>query len=136
MALISGLVSTYSAGALQVTVAKDFSVKYYDNYKVPSKRRCLCANPYFDKIAEYLQVVSNTLVNETYVLVQCGTSSPAADSLPLGAKTFQIPLVSVMAVDTVPLAFLVRLPSDYESLLEILQKLLNILRMHCCSLYT
>ena len=53
------------------------------------------------------QIVTNSQVNETYVLYQCGLSAPNNALLPLGAKVFSIPLTSVAVGDTVPLAFLV-----------------------------
>lgn len=41
------------------------------------------------------------------MLYQCGTAAPAAESLPEGAKLFQIPLVSVSVPETVPYAAMV-----------------------------
>ena len=56
-----------------------------------------------------LQIVRNLLVNETYVLYQCGTQAPSSNALPAGSKVFSIPLTSVAVLETVPIAFLVRL---------------------------
>ena len=55
------------------------------------------------------QAVSNTLVNDTYLLYQCGTAPPVVAN---GGNLFEIPLTSVSVPDTVPYAFLVsqRLP--------------------------
>lgn len=50
------------------------------------------------------QAVSNTLVNDTYLLYQCGTTPPAVQN---GGNLFEIPLTSVSVPDTVPYAFLV-----------------------------
>lgn len=54
-----------------------------------------------------LQIVRNTLVNETYVLYQCGLQPPPTASLPEGSKLFSVPLDSTAVIETVPLAFLV-----------------------------
>ena len=51
------------------------------------------------------QTVTNTLVNNTYLLYQCGTLPPAG--LNGAPNAFQIPLTSVSVPDTVPYAFLV-----------------------------
>lgn len=59
-----------------------------------------------------MQVVKNSLVNETYVLYQCGTPMPSPNSLPAGAKMFSVPLNSVAALETIPVAFLVSLQLD------------------------
>jgi hypothetical protein len=67
-----------------VTVAEDFTVKYYDTYKV----------------------VTNERANETYALYQCGTTPPAESDLPPGAKVLEIPLSSVAVDDTTALGFL------------------------------
>jgi hypothetical protein len=67
-----------------VTVAEDFTVKYYDTYKV----------------------VTNTRANETYALYQCGTVPPPRSDLPEGAKILEIPLSSVAVDDTTALGFL------------------------------
>eukprot|EP00884_Botryococcus_braunii_P017095 jgi/Botrbrau1/4069/Bobra.152_3s0025.2 len=69
-----------------VTVARDFSVAYFNNYKV----------------------VTNSKANETYVLYQCGVPKPAVGDpgVVAGAKFFEIPLISVVVADTVPLGFL------------------------------
>lgn len=74
----------------QVTVARDFSVAYYNNYKV----------------------VKNSKANETYVLYQCGVPKPKAGDpgIPAGAKFFEIPLVNVIVAETVPFGFLVPRP--------------------------
>lgn len=69
---------------LQVASAEGFTVDYYNSYKI----------------------VTNKIANETYVLYQCGTSPPAADAIPEGAKVFQIPLTSISAPETVPYTFL------------------------------
>ncbi len=72
---------------LQVTAAKDFTVAYYNNYKV----------------------VTNKKANETYVLYQCGVPKPIAGSPGVvpGAKIFEVPLMNVAVTDTIPLGFLV-----------------------------
>lgn len=57
--------------------------------------------------AFYVQIVRNLLVNETYVLYQCGTTPPSTNSVPAGAKLFAIPLTSVAVLETVPIAYLV-----------------------------
>ena len=57
-----------------------------------------------------MQIVTNSEVNETYVLYQCGLAAPSNALLPPGSKVFSIPLTSVSVADTVPLAFIVRLP--------------------------
>ncbi len=71
----------------------------------------------------HVQVVKNLLVNETYVLYQCGTNAPSTNSLPVGAKMFSMPLTSVAVLETVPIAFLVSQspllefsPSSFSSL--------------------
>lgn len=69
---------------MQVVSADGFSVDYYNSYKI----------------------VTNKIANETYVLYQCGTAPPSADTIPAGAKVFQIPLTSISAPETVPYAFL------------------------------
>lgn len=74
----------------QVLNAQGFSVDYYPTYKV----------------------VHNNIVNESYVLYQCGVQPPAASSFPNGTKFFQIPLTSVSAPETVPFAFLELLGVD------------------------
>jgi len=51
------------------------------------------------------QTVTNSLVNNTYLLYQCGTLPPAG--LNGAPNAFQIPLTSVSVPDTVPYAFLV-----------------------------
>ena len=51
------------------------------------------------------QAVTNKLVNDTYLLYQCGTTPPAVQN---GGNLFEIPLTSVSVPDTVPYAFLVR----------------------------
>ena len=56
------------------------------------------------------QVVRNTLVNETYVLYQCGLPAPSLSQFPAGSKLFSIPLDSVAVLETVPLAYMVRKP--------------------------
>ena len=58
-------------------------------------------------VPAYAQIVTNSQVNETYVLYQCGLTAPNNALLPPGAKVFSIPLTSVAVGDTVPLAFLV-----------------------------
>ena len=54
-----------------------------------------------------VQVVQNNLLNDTYVLYQCGTAPPSLSQFPAGTKLFSIPLTSVSALETVPVAFLV-----------------------------
>jgi hypothetical protein len=54
-----------------------------------------------------MQVVYNRRANETYVLVPCGLSAPAADQLPAGAKVFEVPLVNASVTDTSIVAFMV-----------------------------
>ena len=54
-----------------------------------------------------MQIVTNSEVNETYVLYQCGLAAPNNAVLPAGSKVFSIPLTSVAIGDTVPLAFIV-----------------------------
>lgn len=76
--------------ALQITSAVGFKVDYYNTYKV----------------------VTNTIANETYVLVQCGATPPPADAIPAGAKVFQVPLTSLSAPETVPYAFVESLGLD------------------------
>ncbi|KAK9815192.1 hypothetical protein WJX73_010478 [Symbiochloris irregularis] len=73
-----------------VEFAQGFSVEYFDTYKI----------------------VRNTIVNETYVLYQCGLQPPSTDSLPEGSKLFSVPLDSTAVVETVPLAFLKELGVD------------------------
>ena len=58
--------------------------------------QCVCCSP---------QTVTNSLVNNTYLLYQCGTLPPAGVNG--AANAFEIPLTSVSVPDTVPYAFLV-----------------------------
>ena len=67
----------------QVKNAQGFTVDYYNSYKV----------------------LTNNIAGETYVLYQCGTPPPAANTVPQGAKFFEIPLTSLSAPETVPYAF-------------------------------
>lgn len=53
------------------------------------------------------QEVTNTAVNETYILYQCG-GTPPSGKITAGKRVFSVPLSSVMVPDTVPYAFLVR----------------------------
>ncbi len=57
-----------------------------------------------------MQVVTNLLQNETYVLTQCGTTAPTAAELELSGdvKFFEIPLTGLSVPDTTVGAFLVR----------------------------
>lgn len=68
----------------EITNAAGFSVEYHETYKL----------------------VRNSIVNETYVLVQCGAPPPPAAALPAGAKVFEVPLSAVSVPGTVPLAFM------------------------------
>lgn len=79
---LQGDVMSTEDDAVTVETAVGFSVTYYKNYKV----------------------VNNTLAGEVYVLYQCGTTLP--DTLPQGAKVFQVPLASVSVPDTTPFAFI------------------------------
>ncbi|KAK9815804.1 hypothetical protein WJX72_009772 [[Myrmecia] bisecta] len=72
---------------VKVAIAKDFQVEYFPNFKV----------------------VTNSKVNETYVLYQCGTAAPSSSLFSNTTKFFEIPLTSVSVPETVPLAFLVRM---------------------------
>ncbi|GBF99797.1 hypothetical protein Rsub_12237 [Raphidocelis subcapitata] len=73
-----------------VTDAADFSIDYFGTYKVVTARR----------------------FNATYVLYQCGTPDPtklppgAAEGVPRGAASFEIPLYSVAVTDTTVNGFL------------------------------
>lgn len=49
--------------------------------------------------------MTNSLVNDTYLLYQCGTARPAGEND--ASNVFQIPLTSVSVPDTIPYAFLV-----------------------------
>ena len=55
-----------------------------------------------------LQVVTNSIAGETYVLSQCGAQVPPASQFPEGTKFYTVPLASLSAPDTVPYAFIVR----------------------------
>ena len=61
-----------------------------------------------------VQIVTNSQVNETYVLYQCGLAAPNNAALPPGSKVFSIPLTSVAIGDTVPLAFIVSSRLDLQ----------------------
>ncbi|GAX81260.1 hypothetical protein CEUSTIGMA_g8692.t1 [Chlamydomonas eustigma] len=78
---ISGTQS--SLNKAQVTIAENFDVTYFDTYKV----------------------VTNTQVNETYVLYQCGTQPPSSSSFSTPVKFFSIPLTSSYIPDTTSAAF-------------------------------
>lgn len=69
---------------ITITSARGFSVEYFDTYKV----------------------VTDSIANLTYVLVQCGAAPPPQDKIPAGATVFQIPLTSISATETVPYAYL------------------------------
>eukprot|EP01023_Acetabularia_acetabulum_P015558 TRINITY_DN1758_c0_g1_i4.p1 TRINITY_DN1758_c0_g1~~TRINITY_DN1758_c0_g1_i4.p1 ORF type:complete len:469 (-),score=96.76 TRINITY_DN1758_c0_g1_i4:148-1554(-) len=70
--------------AVEVTIAKDFSVEYYPTYKV----------------------LKNIAVNETYVLYACGTQPPSIFQSSPGTKVFETPLHSIAVDDTTVLTFL------------------------------
>lgn len=74
----------------QITYALGFDVEYYNQYKV----------------------VTNNIVNETYVLYQCGAQLPTTSQFPKGTKFFEIPLTKVSAPETVPYAFIELLGLD------------------------
>ncbi|KIZ07558.1 hypothetical protein MNEG_0395 [Monoraphidium neglectum] len=66
-----------------ITIADLFSITYYGTWKL----------------------VTNLVVNETYVLYQCGTPNPVDLGVaPKDTKTFQIPLHSLAVPDTTALA--------------------------------
>ena len=69
---------------ITITSARGFSVEYFDTYKI----------------------VTDSIANLTYVLVQCGAAPPPQDKIPAGATVFQIPLTSISATETVPYAYL------------------------------
>lgn len=80
---LSGTSSAIQGQSTTVTVAKLFQVKYFPAYKE----------------------VTNTAVNETYILYQCG-GTPPSGQVTAGKRVFSIPLSSLMVPDTVPNAFL------------------------------
>uniref|UniRef100_A0A7S0WZP8 Uncharacterized protein n=1 Tax=Chlamydomonas leiostraca TaxID=1034604 RepID=A0A7S0WZP8_9CHLO len=82
--IISASGATTAPTYTKVTIAQEFEVSYYSTYKV----------------------VYNKRANETYVLVPCGLTAPAADNLPAGAKVFEVPLVSASVSDTSVVAFM------------------------------
>lgn len=69
---------------ITITSARGFSVEYFNTYKV----------------------VTDSIANLTYVLVQCGAAPPPQDKIPAGATVFQIPLTSISATETIPYAYL------------------------------
>ena len=95
---------------LQVSFAQGFSVAYHDTYKASVD---VCKHgelPCMSSLSSSAtQVVTNSLVNETYVLYQCGLAAPSNALLPPGAKVFSIPLSSVSVADTIPLGYMVRM---------------------------
>jgi hypothetical protein len=68
-----------------VVSARGFQVQYFNTYKV----------------------VTNSIVNETYVLYQCGSLPPPVNEVPAGSKFFSVPLTSVAVPETVPNGFMV-----------------------------
>jgi len=68
------------------TTANDYTLTYFNNYKVLNDTRA-----------------KN---NEVYVLYQCGTPMPNAASFPSGTKFFSVPVTAVATEDTTSNAFL------------------------------
>jgi hypothetical protein len=75
-----------------------------DVYAVPLGSNPVQAQDFTVQYNNTFKMVSNSFVNETYVGYQCGTPMP--NSVPAGAKVFQIPLAALGTDTTVPVAFI------------------------------
>ncbi|MBC8098933.1 MAG: ABC transporter substrate-binding protein [Armatimonadetes bacterium] len=96
--LIDGCVTDYDPSVdyfpakVELTDAENFSVAYFNHYKVVTVQDAFEDAPIYD-----------------YVLVQCGTPAPDADDFPEGTQFVEVPTGNIIAMSTTQLPQLVAL---------------------------
>ncbi|MCS6837196.1 MAG: ABC transporter substrate-binding protein [Anaerolineae bacterium] len=79
----------YFPDKVTITDAVNFSVEYFNNYKLVTVTNA------FDGAEPF-----------TYVLVQCGTPAPEADDFPVGTQFIEVPAGNIIAMSTTQLPHL------------------------------